>query len=477
MLSADKTEVLKSFLGGLSGQVAQRLALAVEVDRLMDGHILPHAAILESLRPVLRQERPHMRAPTPLRLFCQPFEDILTSLPRKTKLKGSIARTSLEPVWAWIAGSLLPEEAQAFVHEARALVVARKMDAAQARVADFWSLTAAAMAAGLADPMRARETENMLGGAMALADAGEMALLLSAGPVILEIQRMLPAPVPSLNETLLWDLRGVHDRLVETQPDAAPYVAVIAMNRLARPCEALRLPLQVARHSDDVLLSKTDMGLVGEILFARMETLRVAIQMTRHPLFDAQMLVEQVRSFTDLSCSITREVEIKRSGEWGKRLLADRVEIGEVMDQFMDRAPREVQTSLPLLRAPGPRTADFSHPVPPEKHAMALRYAQLIAGCRDIAANSSFGAKHKVAQAEIETEVRRYIEDVLRALRAPDNAEMDVIATQFALCVQLVAILFSKEEAELLRRRGRVSDPQLFNRRLTPPGGRAAGAA
>jgi hypothetical protein len=459
MLSANETGVLKSFLSGLPGQVAQRLALAVEVDRLMDGQTLPHAAILEGLRPVLRQEQQHMRAPTPLRLFCQPFEDLLTSAPRKAKLKGSIARTSLESVWAWIAGSLLPEEASSYVRETRAFVVAGRMDAAQERVTCFWSLAAAAMTAGLADPVRAKEAENMLGGAMALADAGEMALLLSAGPVILALQRMLPVPVPSLNETLLWNLRGIHDQLVETVPDAAPYVAVIAMNRLARPCEALRLPLQVTRHSDDVLLSKTDMGLVGEILFARMEALRTAIQATRHPLFDAQMLVEQIRGFTVLSCGITREVEIKRSGEWGKRLLADRADVGMVMDQFMDRAPREVQTGLPLLRGPGPKTADFSRPVPPEKHAMALRYAQLIAGCRDIAANASFAAKHKVARAEIETEVRRYIEDVLRALRAPNTAGMDIIAAQFELCVQLVAILFSAEEAELLRRRGRVSSP------------------
>ena len=53
---------------------------------------------------------------------------------------------------------------------------------------------------------------------------------------------VLPAPVPSLTEPLLWELRAVYDELVQTRADVAPYVAVIAMNRLARPCEALRLP-------------------------------------------------------------------------------------------------------------------------------------------------------------------------------------------------------------------------------------------
>ena len=46
------------------------------------------------------------------------------------------------------------------------------------------------------------------------------------------------------------------------------------MNRLKRPCEALRLPLMICRQTGDALISKTDMGLVGEILFARMDALK-----------------------------------------------------------------------------------------------------------------------------------------------------------------------------------------------------------
>ena len=78
----DKAGLLKAFLGGLPGQAAARLAMAVEVDRLMDGHVLPHDDILEGLRPVLRREN-YERTPTPLRLFCRPFQDLLTCAPRK----------------------------------------------------------------------------------------------------------------------------------------------------------------------------------------------------------------------------------------------------------------------------------------------------------------------------------------------------------------------------------------------------------
>ncbi|HVZ28128.1 MAG TPA: hypothetical protein VG798_05680, partial [Rhizomicrobium sp.] len=77
MISEDKTGLLKAFLGSLNGDIAARLASAIEADRLMDGRVLPHDAILESLRPALREQHAG-RTPTPLRLFCRPFEDILT---------------------------------------------------------------------------------------------------------------------------------------------------------------------------------------------------------------------------------------------------------------------------------------------------------------------------------------------------------------------------------------------------------------
>jgi hypothetical protein len=67
MLTPDKAELLKSFLGSLPERMAARLAKAVEVDRLADGAGLPHDVILEGLRPVLRQSETGQRTPDPLR--------------------------------------------------------------------------------------------------------------------------------------------------------------------------------------------------------------------------------------------------------------------------------------------------------------------------------------------------------------------------------------------------------------------------
>jgi len=276
--------------------------------------------------------------------------------------------------------------------------------------------------------------------------------LLSAGEVIERLSALLPAPVANFNEQLVWEVREIYNQLAQTYPDAAPYVAVITMNRLSRPWEALRLPMLVTRHTDETLISKTDMGLVGEILFARMEALKESIQVTRHPIFNADKLMEEVKAFADLSSNIVKEIELKRQGEWGKRLLTERVEIGKVMESFMDRAPREVGAALPMHKATG---ADFSKPLAPEKREMALRYARLVTGSRNFAAAASFAAKQHATSEELCSLLKRYNEDLVKALKAEPQNES--ATAQFKFCMEMTAILFSEEEAELLGRRGRAA--------------------
>jgi hypothetical protein len=451
MISEDKTGLLKAFLGSLNGDIAARLASAIEADRLMDGRVLPHDAILESLRPALREQHAG-RTPTPLRLFCRPFEDILTQAPRRTKQKASISRASVLPVWLWLSRDLIPDACKTYIDQTKALIVSRRYTEAARRAETFWNEAGKALTAGVATPA----ARTALNDAMIVEDAREMALLLSVGADMVRIQEVLPAPVQKLDEDLVWQLRAIYDDLVVRTPDAAPFVAVMAMNRLTHPWEALRLPMQICRQHNDTLISQTDMGLVGEILFQHMETLRDGILATRHPHFQPEILLEQVAQFTELSNGLVKEIDLKRGGEWGQRLLKERAQIGPVMDGFMERALKEISAAMPLQRGAG-ASADFSRASDNEKRDLALRYARLVTGSRNFAAAASFAAKQKVATEEIGAYLRRYIEDAVKELRGSDPARRAIVESQFQLCVDMTAVMFSDKEAELLQRRGRAA--------------------
>ena len=161
----------------------------------------------------------------------------------------------------------------------------------------------------------------------------------------------------------------------------------------------------------------------------------------------------QVGSFADLSSAVVKEIEVRRNGEWGQRLLKDRVVVGEVMDGFMERAAKEFGNALPMQKSSG----DFSRPTNAEKRALALNYAKLVAGTRHFAAAGSFAAKHRTALEDTSNHLRRYIEDGIRELKGSSGEKRAVIESQLLYGADISAILVSVEEGELIKRRIRAA--------------------
>lgn len=478
-LPTDKQALLQTFLGSLPEEVASRLARAIEIDRLVDGKALPHELILEGLRPVLRYADPGKRTPTPLRLFCRPFEDLLVNTLRSEKQKGRILRSHVVPVWSWVSQNLLADAALRYSDDIRKLVVQNKFTEALARAEQFWPDAGAEMSAAI--KKNPKQVSAILGGPVVMADAADMALVLQSGSAMLAVQALLPKPTPSLNEELLWGLRHIFESVAEHNLDAAPLVSVVAMRRLAKPWEALKLAMLMTRQSHDALISSTDMGLAGEVLFADMDDARQAIMAIRHPVFDVDVLLGYLGSFTNISSAIVKEVEILRSGRWGQRLLKDRAAVGSVMETFMERAPKEIANALPTQKAGysgGPRVPDFSRPADADRIDRALRYAQLLAGSKIYAAPGSFGAKHQTTMDEVSLCLRAYSEDGLKELRTAEGARREVVESQFALVLTLYEILYEASEFEFLLRRARAAG---FKGQLLPlaaePGDTATSAA
>jgi hypothetical protein len=211
------------------------------------------------------------------------------------------------------------------------------------------------------------------------------------------------------------------------------------------------------------MISNTDMGMVGEILFGDIETHAAFIRNAHPRQFNADELVNHLAGFTTLSSGIVKGVEMRRDGKWGQRLMKDRAAVGEIMDDLMARAPKEILGALPTIKsgsyAGGPRVPDLAHSCDPEKADRALTYARLLIGCRSFAAAGSFGASNKEAADEVAAGLTRYNEDLLKELRTAEGSTFTIAEQFFALSIDLVAILFSVDEAELLRRRGRAAMP------------------
>jgi len=456
MPQREKMELLRAFLGSLPTGLAGRVARAVEMDRMSNGHILPHGLILDSLRPSLRDVDKPLRAPTPMRLFCQPFEDLLSNDYWGSKQKGLIPRSSITPVWNWLSQDVAPEAASAFAIAVKTAALANKTEEIRPRAEEFWASAADSLATKLGSESGRKLALQRLGNEELVEDATEMALMLSAGPEICALQDCMPRVLPSLTDDVTQAYSQVCEKVAERKPAVVPYLPLVVMRRLEHPWEALRLPLG-AENGEPI---PQDAGMVADLLLNAIEAHAAAILDARSSKFDAGSLAGHVAGFTRLSTGVAREIELRSEGAWGQRLVKDRAAVAEAMNDVMERAPQAIAAALPTRgddQGEHAHLPDLSQASDPERADRALSYARLIADCRCLAGEGSFAASLKAADAQVIVALNRYSEEIVRALRVTDD-ETRLTAEQYAaLATELTAILISPDESESLRQQGRAA--------------------
>ena len=460
-MPVDKEVLLKGFLGQLPDHVASRLAKAVEVDRLIGGAALPHDEILKALRPQLRGSAARgRRVPTPQRLFCRPFEDLLVSGERKAKQKGRITRSSVEAVWKWLASALMPARHNKLTTSLGEAIVADNDEQIERDLTSLWSEAASALKAALADDERKSIAAQTLGGEAVAEDAVEMALMLAQAQTVREIQTRLPKPVVQLTQDDIWFLCDMIDRLTASAPDFAPYVALVVLGRLERPWEVLRLLTAVSRKSTDVVISGTDMDVVGELLFSDLDAYAANIQSARPVNFDPDKVLASLAGFTELSSGMIKELGIRRDGKWGQRLAKDRAAVAQIMENLLQRARKEILAALPSHKGFGfarrHRNLDLSRPTDPDRVAKALRYAQLVAHSRPFAVAGAFSARLMKVTDETALALRTYAEEILTELRATTPEARQRAQEHLAVMLSLCELVLGEGETDFLRRRARV---------------------
>jgi hypothetical protein len=460
MINADKQQLLNGFLCKLPEPVASRLAKAVEVDRLTGGQGLPHEVILGALRPQLRQAAQHTRMPTPQRFFCQPFEDLLIARQRNAKQKGRIARSSIEPVWNWLANELMPTRHRELTESIRDAILYSRLSDVEQRAAELWNESAAALKSALADEKKMTAAAKKLGGVAAAEDAAEIALILRGAREIEKLQNRLPKPILSLTDVDVAFLRDAYDGLTASDPDLAPYVPLVVLGRLERPWEVLRVVAALTRKHTDTLISATDLAVVGDLLFSDLDLYVKKIQSVRPADFESEAVLHDLASFAELASGMVKELGFRRDGKWGQSLAKDRAAVAEIMEGLLEKAPREILAALPLSRASvsgkGPRPLDLSRPHDPERTANAKRYAHLMVHCRPFADFTAFSAKLKEAFDETANALRTHGEEMVREYRAASAETRANLDVHFEPMLELCVLVLGEEETALIRRRARL---------------------
>lgn len=457
---------LVQFLSKLTPGSARQLVLGLEREKLR-GTVLPYETILSGLRPKLSQAgEAGPRVGDAFRYFCMPFEDMLIDEERGVKQQGRICRSSIQPVWTWLGRDLLPDALKDLSARISGHVLAGDQVELDAAVSVLHASASAAILKALQDarrdPAKHRALKSTLGGEAAMDDAREIAEALSVAPFLLNLQTSLPKPIAEFDEDMVYLARDVFKKVSGTHRDGAIYIALTVMGRLSQPWQILRLAKKLVRQSNDMLVSQTELGVLGEILLADLEAIATKYSSQRPGTHDLDMMLEETSWFGRASKGFSTELDLRRMGEWGQRLLAARGRMSAAVSDEMARFEHSLAAALPLQKVgmygrSGPRRPDLTavpQAAPVQSMARNLRFLNAVTV---VAESIGLQSHCKAVRGEIDEYLLVYSDGLIEDMRLMGGAERRNAHSFLEVVCLYLEILGSTEMGAILRRRGLVA--------------------
>ncbi len=449
----------------LSGSEIARFTRAIESDRLDPKLPLPHETILQILRPRLASLKPE-RYPTPMRQFCDPFEDLLTSSePSDNSIR--ISRSSLTPIWNVVVESGGPDFQSAMKEIEQA---AANRDSAKLAIAErkLWRLGARIIEEQLEisyeGVKQERALATRLGSRIHMSAFAQVGKILTVGEEIAQLRERFPsAPIRVLDANDVKWLRDLFMTISESKPGFEPMFLLAVLARLLRPSELFKLIRVLSNKADDRTIEKTNLAETGDLIIGLLAETVTEIEQGVGSGKDEAHILSLARWYASEFVRITREFKIRKDGRWGEKLLETRRRVSRALaDTMFGATPERVIDALPKLevtQGPGSRNAGLGRPIfaqefDDEKVLAAEKSAEAIAETArisDVLAAQSSATKAVVELKKKLNQIGRAGVDGMRRL-TPDeapNAQRNLMAT-----VRLLEIVDGPDDADVLRRRG-----------------------
>jgi hypothetical protein len=467
-MTDNKPQKLKAFLENLPDHLVQQLTQAVERDRLEGGSELPHELLLAGLRSNFSTSERHVnRTPTPMRMFCMPVEDLLVAA-RREKRPGRIARSSLTPVWEWLASDLMPALFRDHYDQLTTAILENDSAKIRESAAAFHEAGAAAISRALEGAPegseRRKEIAAALGGEDVVRDADDIAKVLNAAPEIMELRQDLTPRVKTLNREILKKLCASYEALAEQKPDSAGYLIDVAMHRMSRPWEILRAAAFLTKQIDQGSISREDLDLSVNLLFGDMEDCIAYFEEQNVRTFDPDDARRYITTYARLAQGIAEELEALKDKAWQDRYDELQAAGAKEFERLIEQVPEQIKSAMPFrlvgsYASSSSRRPDLRRDPDPELLERAVKLATFMRESRPLAFAANVANVHSDAYDAILDNLNSYRNGLLTELRSFEDASMLSRARAYLdLTVELTAILVSEGEAQIFRHKSAMAE-------------------
>jgi hypothetical protein len=449
-----------------------RTLLIAELERSMmaggesAGVDLAVSELRRSLRFASTRGMPDLRPPA--RMFLAPIEPFAVDDESGAAYRGRIARSTLEPVWRWVATTLLPAEARAYAIEVEAALAADNRDRAEHLARTFQDLAVRRIKQALAKLRDDEEGRLRLNGqlgtsqGMAVLDTVRGVLNVRDGLAMLGMQ--LPSLIRNFSGPHVESVRALVDNPLGSRSDLFLYSLIMVKNRLAAPWQLIRLALSVTGSDEAGRVAASEYAVTVDIVMDdiedRIRELAADLKSGRGGANPSQL-----KEIHDAVRGLRSEIDIPQETPWGRRLAAIRTEISDILAAQIELVPGRIRRLLrprPAAEVPGPA-------LDPGEVEETEALIGLAVACRNYASELAVNEVALRTFTELQRSLDAYTRALLDGLRGADDRERPFRQSQIDAAVRFCAKVFGAEYAGLLGKAAEVASHGGDRKSAAPP--------
>ena len=325
---------------------------------------------------------------------------------------------------------------------------------------------------GQLDPIRLEVAEAIMSGIKAVSDdpkaekklrarlqvqdfeaVEHTAVILRSSPVLRTALAGLPNQIPEVTDQLSATIRDRYETASDADPDAAVWLLFLLMARMDRPWRMLRVFEKIARRGDDLLVSQTDMATIGDALLDDAAFYLNAFAAAPETAEDAEKAGAGLAQFAAVTVGMTREIGIRKDGDWGKYLFELRSKASDQMTRIHHAAKDAFWKATPEA---GGMKRRMSGPAPGLGHpdfVKAEALAKFMVATKDDASRAAVGNAHAELIATMNERLEMVSQSILSSLRTASADDMADAQSRADDIAHLLRVFQQKDAADILLRR------------------------
>jgi hypothetical protein len=452
-MSQTSTERLRDYLAQLPPQAQALLMRAFEraIERGED--VAVANLVLEQLRKVVRgtEEDDGIRPRTddPARLLFRPLEPFLVESNFPLRI-GQIRRSSLQPVWQWLARDGAPDAARTF-EAALAEAMQNGSNAGVETASRKFQLAAAEAIATVSTPVPGDDKQRALariGPSSLIEDLLAIGAVLRAREALDTLGSRLPSQLRVFADSQIASVTSALSVPSLQTPQLLPFALSLIMQRLAAPWQIIRLAIKMAASDDEVRVAATPYGVAVTIALHDLSFLAACL---RTDIRRSQLdnVGEQLKILHDGVRGLRTELDLRNDSSWGRQLASIRAEISNSLQSEIESVPGRVRR---ILRQRADKDVATGPKIDASDVEETAALIDFVAVCRTYASELAINEVTLRTYSDLQHYVEQSTEGLVQPLRGGDTKAHAFRQMQVKAAIRFCEVLFGQDYASLMSR-------------------------